>query len=113
MAKWTVIEYYDAHNMWDKLLEDIEYDIASQRAKENCLLYKGWKKLPQKLRNFIIDWNFCEANNSKGQQKGSNIFYEIYCKLFYPLPQYKHWCGCCASFRGILYGMLLMYIILG
>jgi len=62
----------------------------------------------QMIKAFFIDHiNWCHPVNSKGQEKESTLFYEYWCKLFWPIPWMEAPCWCCASVRGVIYGLIV------
>lgn len=60
--------------------------------------------------NFFLDHiNFCHPVLHTGEDKPESLFYNLYCKLFWPIPEKGCWC--CGSVRGIMYGVLLGIVI--
>lgn len=61
-----------------------------------------------KLKNFFLDHiNFCYPKKSDGADKPQTWWYHFYRALYWPIPQQDTPCWCCASIRGIIYGILL------
>lgn len=66
------------------------------------------KKLWSKIKNFFLDHiNWCHKELSTGGEKEPTNWYQFYCWLFWPIPWQKEPCWCCASVRGIIYGIIL------
>ena len=61
-----------------------------------------------KAKAFFIDHiNWCHKTNSDGTEKEPTLFYDLWCALFWPIPWMDEPCWCCASVRGVIYGILL------
>ena len=66
------------------------------------------KGLWTKAKNFFLDnINWCHKTRSTGEEKPMTWFYEIWCWIFWPIPWMDEPCWCCASVRGVIYGVLL------
>ena len=75
---------------------------------------KFFKTLWSNIKTWVVDYNFCHPTDSKGEPKnitGSidkaiDAFIGFYRILFWPIPQMKDPCWCCASVRGLVYGYI-------
>lgn len=68
---------------------------------------KAAKKILEKCKNLFVDHiNFCIPDKSDGTPKEDSLFYDLYCLIFWPIPQ-NHPCWCCAGVRGIIYGFII------
>lgn len=66
------------------------------------------KTLWTKAKNFFLDHiNWCHKTLSTGEEKPMTWFYEFWCWIFWPIPWMEEPCWCCASVRGVIYGILL------
>lgn len=71
------------------------------------------KKLTNKLWWFFLDHiNWCHPVYHDGTEKPDSKLYYLYCLAFWPIPwmeeKYgKQPCWCCASVRGLIYGLLM------
>lgn len=65
-------------------------------------------QLLNKLKWFFLEHiNWCHPVDRNGNEKKPTLFYRFYCVLFYPIPWQDQPCWCCASARGLLYGIIL------
>jgi hypothetical protein len=62
-----------------------------------------WKIIKAWLRRF----NWCEPLDPEGEDKPESRLYDFYCRLFWPIPWQEQPCWCCASVRGIIYGLIV------
>lgn len=61
---------------------------------------------------FLEKINWCHPTDRNGNEKKPSLFYNIYCYIFWPIPWMKpEPCWCCASVRGIVYGLIIGYLI--
>lgn len=69
--------------------------------------------LLNKLKCFFLEKiNWCHPTNCDGTEKPETLFYKIYCYLFWPIPWMEPQpCWCCASVRGIIYGLVLGFYV--
>lgn len=66
------------------------------------------RKLLTRFKNFFLDHvNWCHKQFSNGEYKPSTWFYEAYARIFYPIPWQEEPCWCCASARGLIYGITI------
>lgn len=57
---------------------------------------------------FLERVNWCHPVDRNGKEKTKTRFYTFYCYLFWPIPwQEPQPCWCCASVRGIAYGLVV------
>ena len=67
-----------------------------------------WKNLWKRAKAFFIDHiNWCHPTNSDGSEKAPSRFYDAWCWVFWPIPWMDEPCWCCASVRGVIYGIIL------
>ena len=66
------------------------------------------KTLWKKAKDFFLDHiNWCHPTLSNGEEKEPTAFYNFWCWLFWPIPWMDEPCWCCASVRGVIYGVIL------
>lgn len=70
------------------------------------------KLLLNEARNWFIDYNWCHNDDHQGNPKPPSLFHSFYRAIFWPIPdQQPQPCWCCASFRGIIYGAVLGWVM--
>lgn len=73
---------------------------------------KQLSKLCYEIKWFFLEQiNWCHKTDRNGNEKKPSIFYNLYCYLFYPIPWMENPCWCCASVRGLVYGIVLGFVL--
>ena len=66
------------------------------------------KDLMIRCKDFFLDHiNWCHPKLSDGSDKPPSVLYDAWCLLFWPIPWMEDPCWCCASARGVVYGILI------
>lgn len=72
------------------------------------------KRLQDAKWFFLEKINWCHPTDRDGNEKPQTWFYKAYCLAFWPIPWMEPQpCWCCASVRGLAYGLVLGLIVGG